>query len=190
MGCGYYGLVLNRILKTLPVFLHIGPLAVIVFFWQHFVNWYLSKIPALGVDLYLSATYVAYHLKKINFQFNSFKDFWFAGGITGHVHVSCNCRGLIKHQLIFHCKDGVIILENKNAVVDNFIIETYDQTGVKKLRVNKDRDRRGEDERVKIVRKLATKFVNSCIEDRQMRPSFIEGLRVQELIERIRLETI
>lgn len=114
----------------------------------------------------------------------------FAGGITGHVHVSCNCRGLIRHQLIFQCEDGVIILENKNAVVDNFIIKTYSQIGTKRLVVNKDRDRKNEDERVKIVRKLAGKFVNSCIHHRQMRPSLREGLRVQELIERIRVEKI
>lgn len=114
----------------------------------------------------------------------------FKGGITGHVHVSCNSRGLVEHQLIFQCEGGVIILENKNAVVDNFIIKTYGQVGAKQLAVNKDRDQKGEDERVKIVRKLATKFVNSCIHNKQMRPSFNEGLRVQELIERIRNEKI
>ena len=112
----------------------------------------------------------------------------FKGGITGDVHVSCNSRGFVKHQLIFQCENGVIILENKNAIVNNFTIKTYSQIGTKQLTVKKDRNRKNEDERVKIVRKLATKFVNSCLNNRQMYPSFIEGLRVQELIERIRAE--
>ncbi len=114
----------------------------------------------------------------------------FEGGITGNIHVSCNCRGSVRHQLIFQCEDGVIVLENENAIVDNFIIKMYRQDGAKQLTVSKDRGRKNEDERVKIVRKLAVKFVNSCAENKQMYPSFREGLRVQELIERIRVEKI
>lgn len=43
------------------------------------VRWYLGEIPALGVDLYNSVTYVAYHLNHFSLPFNSFKDFWFGG---------------------------------------------------------------------------------------------------------------
>ena len=43
------------------------------------VQWYLGKIPILGVDLYNSVTYVAYHLDHFSLPFNSFKDFWFGG---------------------------------------------------------------------------------------------------------------
>lgn len=110
----------------------------------------------------------------------------FQHGITGNAHVSCNSRGLIRHQLIFQCENGVIVLENENAVVDKFIIKTYDQNGTKQLRVKKDKVQKNDDERVKVVRKLATRFINSCISKKQMSPSFKEGLRVQELIEMVR----
>ena len=43
------------------------------------VQWYLGKIPILGVDLYNSVTYVSYHLNHFSLPFNSFKDFWFGG---------------------------------------------------------------------------------------------------------------
>jgi predicted dehydrogenase len=114
----------------------------------------------------------------------------FKGGITGHVHVSSNSPGLIKHQLIFQCEKGVIVLENENAVVDNFTIKIYSQSGIKRLSAKKGRNRKNEDERVKIVRKLATRFVDACIARKQTSPSFVEGLRVQELIEKIRGEKI
>ena len=47
-----------------------------------------------------------------------------------------------------------------------------------------------EDERVIIVKKLAIKFVNACIYNKQLMPSFREGVRVQELIEKIRAERL
>lgn len=114
----------------------------------------------------------------------------FKGGITGYAHVTCNSRGLVRHQLIFQCEKGVIILKNKNAVVDNFFIKTYTQEGEKQLTVNKDSNRKDEDERVKIVRKIATRFIDSCIHNKQTVPSFNEGVRVQELIERLRVTKI
>ena len=114
----------------------------------------------------------------------------FKNGVTGYAHVSSNSPGLVRHQLLFQCERGVIVLENKNAVVDNFAIKIYSQSGIKRLSVKKGRNRKHEDERVKIVRKLAARFVASCIADQQTSPSFIEGLRVQELIEKIRGEKI
>jgi len=110
----------------------------------------------------------------------------FKRGATGQAHVSCNSKGRVRHQLVFQCERGVIALENENAVVDNFTVKTYDAHGMKQLKVRKDRGRKNEDERVKIVKKLAARFVNCCISKSQMSPSFKEGLRVQELIEMVR----
>lgn len=59
--------------------LHAPAIALIYYFWQPISSWYLSKVPALGVDLYLSATYASYQLRNFSLPFNSFKDFWFAG---------------------------------------------------------------------------------------------------------------
>lgn len=114
----------------------------------------------------------------------------FRRNITGYAHVSCNSRGLVRHQLKFQCEKGVIVLENKDAVVDKFIIKTYDRHGVRQLKVKRDIGKKNEDERVKIVRKLTDRFVNACISKQQMTPSFKEGLRVQKLIEQVRTAEI
>lgn len=70
---------LQILAKILNLLLHIPALLVIYYFWQPISSWYLSRIPALGVDLYLSATYVAYQLGQFSLPFDSFKDFWFSG---------------------------------------------------------------------------------------------------------------
>ncbi len=110
----------------------------------------------------------------------------FKKGVTGNVFLSSNARGQAVHKLVFTCERGIIALENKDAVVDNFVIKTYSDAGEKRVRVVKDKQLKGEDERAKVVRILAKRFVRACAERRQMIPSFAEGLRVQELIDRIR----
>src|SRR3989344_10611 len=110
----------------------------------------------------------------------------FKGGVTGNVHVSCHSPGFVRHRLLFICERGVIVLENKNAIVDGFTIRTFDKNGEKILRVSKDTGRKNEDERVKVVKKLAKRFVKACIAKKQTAPSFADGVRVQELIETIR----
>ena len=52
---------------------------VVAYALNPFAQWYLGKIPALGVDLYNSVTYAAYQLDQFSLPFNSFKDFWFGG---------------------------------------------------------------------------------------------------------------
>lgn len=59
--------------------LHIPAIFAIYYFWQPISNWFLSKVPAIGVDLYLSVTYAAYHLRHFGLVFNQFKDIWFGG---------------------------------------------------------------------------------------------------------------
>lgn len=56
-------------------------LAIVVIFWAigPFAKWYLSKSPAIGVDLFNSITNVSYQLRHFSLQFNSFKDVWFGG---------------------------------------------------------------------------------------------------------------
>lgn len=110
----------------------------------------------------------------------------FKKGITGDVHLSSTSRKKVEHRLIFTCDKGIIVLANHNAVVNNFTVKTFDKNGSKTVNVKKDTGRKGEDERVKIVRKLACRFIGACAHHKQTRPSFSDGVRVQELIERIR----
>lgn len=70
---------LNLALSVLNFIINIPALGLIYYFWKPVTDWYLAKVPALGVDLYLSATYATYHLKHFSLPFNSFKDIWFGG---------------------------------------------------------------------------------------------------------------
>ncbi len=113
----------------------------------------------------------------------------FKNGVDGNANLSCNSRSLDRHQLIFKCEKGEIILENSGGVVDNFTLTIY-KDGKKETLKSNDRTVNNEDERVKIVRKLASRFIEACVRGEQVTPSFREGLRVQELIEKIRMEQI
>lgn len=111
----------------------------------------------------------------------------FKNGVEGNAHLSCNSRDLNEHKLIFKCERGEIILENKDGFVNDFVL-TICEGDKKVILKSNDLTANNEDERVKIVRKLASRFVDACIRNVQIVPSFREGLRVQELIEKIRNE--
>lgn len=110
----------------------------------------------------------------------------FKNRVTAHAHLSCNSPGLNRHQLIFQCDKGTIILENQNAITTKFLVTIFAQDGEKKIIYSHEEKKSGEDERVAPVRKLALRFIDACINNQQMTPSFKEGVRVQELIEKIR----
>lgn len=113
----------------------------------------------------------------------------FENNVIGKAHFNCNNKKLNRHQLIFIFENGTIVLENKNSITSNFIIKIYTQDRVRKLpRVKEKKLIEDEDERVRVVKKLAARFVNACLHNKQVTPSFKEGVRVQELIEKIRAE--
>jgi len=115
----------------------------------------------------------------------------FKNGVTSDAHICSNDKGLNRHQLIFRFEKATIILENRNNVTKNFTISAYVGKMAKKITVKKnDITRKGEDERVRIVRKIGTRFINACISKNSTHPSFKEGLRVQELINKIRQSKI
>lgn len=121
----------------------------------------------------------------------------FEKGVTGYTHLSCNTPGLNKHQLIFICEKGTIILEmdqnpseEKNSFASGFIIKIYADGQIKQLSVPEKINLNSEDERVRVVKKLTARFIDSIIHDKNIIPSFKEGVRVQELIEKIRVENV
>ncbi len=110
----------------------------------------------------------------------------FKKNITGYAHLCCNNSGLSRHQLIFVSDRGTAVLENTNSVVENFKIKIYEDGSAKQLTISKEKGVRGEDERVRIISKLTDRFIKSIIYRREFTPNFSAGVRVQELIERIR----
>ncbi len=128
--------------------------------------------------------------------------FGFKNKTRGMAHLSCDTVGLNRHQLIFKCKRGTIILENKNGFVKNFIITIYTDNGKKPiiyaLRNRHSREggnpesktnistKTDEKARVEVIKKIAERFTLACINKQQMKPSIKEGLRVQQLIKIIK----
>lgn len=113
----------------------------------------------------------------------------FQNNITGHMHVCCDTAGLYDHKLVCICEKATIVLENTKDVTESFTLTVYPKEGdTKKIKIRKSSTVKGEDRRVKIVKRLAARFVKSCHLQTPMTPSFAEGVRVQELIETIRKE--
>lgn len=106
----------------------------------------------------------------------------FKNNIYGSTHISCNTIGLNRHQLIFQCERGTIVLENKNSFVRNFRITIYTENGEKSIILKKKTIKDDEKARVDLVKKIAERFVFACIHKQQMKPSMKDGLRVQQLI--------
>lgn len=112
----------------------------------------------------------------------------FKKNINGYAHLRSDVQGLQRHQLLFMCEKGTIILENEGSVVKNFIIKIYTEAKKEEpIQTSPIQQKKDEDERVREVRKLATRFTHACLNNQQMTPSMKDGLRVQELIEKIRL---
>lgn len=113
----------------------------------------------------------------------------FKDNITGYAHICCNTPALNRHQLIFIFEKGTIILDNENSFTSNFTIKIYTENRIKNISIPKKDVNKNEDERIKVVKQLTSRFINSIIQKKKMTPSFEDGVRVQQLIEKIRQET-
>ena len=116
--------------------------------------------------------------------------FRFSNNIRGSAHISCNTIGLNRHQLIFLCEKATIILENKNSFVRNFKIKIYTDSGKKSTIIKKGAQADNEKARVDLVKKIAKRFIRACRNKQQMKPSFVQGVRVAQLIESIRAKEV
>lgn len=115
-------------------------------------------------------------------------DLEFTGGATGFAHISCDSDQM-RHQLIFTCQSGQISLENHQGITENFTLKILDNQECETLIISQDlTPGKGpdNDERVLIVKRVAKKFIDACLQRQQMTPSFVEAARVQELIEQAR----
>lgn len=63
--------------------LHVAAIGVIIYLAWPIASWYLDKIPARGIDLYNSATYVSYLTRHFATFFNGWKYIWYEGSPFG-----------------------------------------------------------------------------------------------------------
>lgn len=113
----------------------------------------------------------------------------FKNGIAGYAHFNCNATGLNRQHLLFQCEKAAIILENDSRTVTDFSITIYSEEGIEEISSPEEKIQNGEDERVRIVKKIAGRFIACCINKKTMMPSFKEGMRVQWLIEKVRINS-
>lgn len=66
-------------MAALLIIIHVIAVGVITVNLRPIVQWYLQTVPALGVDLFNSATFVKYHLEHFSLPWNGFFDSWFGG---------------------------------------------------------------------------------------------------------------
>lgn len=152
----------------------------LAFYFSHGLH-YLEHFAGTITALKCVRTYAPESLGGAEVEANMLLQF--AHGITGDAHICCNNRKQTGHRLMFRCERGDILLQSDGGVVDNFIVETSVKGKKERVTVKKDLGQKNEDERVKIVRKLAERFVHACLEQKQMSPNFNDGLRVQTLLD-------
>ena len=114
----------------------------------------------------------------------------FEKGINGVAHINCNLKGYVNHQLIFQFEKGTIVLENRKNIMDNFSLTVYSKNEIKTYRHSNIEKKENDDERVKYVGSLAQRFIESCMKNIKTSPNFEDGVRVEELVEKIRRDQV
>ena len=98
-----------------------------------------------------------------------------------------------QHKIEFLGKEGSLILQNNsNKVVDDFELICKKSNKTNKIRVKKSSNffnNPDDDPRVKIVTLIAERFIKWCETGIESKPTFQDGLRVQELIKIIKLNS-
>jgi len=69
----------KKFLFVLSAISHLVVIFILFFLFLPFAKWYFDKRPALGIDLYNTATYVSYLAKNFSLPFSSWKYIWYAG---------------------------------------------------------------------------------------------------------------
>lgn len=109
----------------------------------------------------------------------------FENGCTGKVNFDSAYTGQQKHTLEFRGEGGTLLLQNNSdSWVDNFELVLVNAQGTRRIKpdIQLISDSAG-DQRVKLVRIIAKRFISWCNTGIASKPDFQDGLRVQQLIE-------
>ena len=114
----------------------------------------------------------------------------FENGCVGNVHMDISSIDQPKHVVEFHAeKDSILLQNNSNNFFDNFELTINSLKQIQKIKLddvlNFSQDK-SEDPRVKLIKPIATRFINWCNTGIKSKPTFQDGLRVQELIKMTR----
>jgi predicted dehydrogenase len=145
----------------------------------HYLKWFIKDFDIVNATSSTSAESLNKGETSVAFNFKKNK-------LTGSALVSCHAKGLNRHEIVFQCERGTLILENENSVADNFQLWATDKNlTLRKIKCSKLKGRTNEDERVKYVKSIASKFISAVKANRNMAPNFTDGVVVQKQITEI-----
>lgn len=152
------------------------------FYFSH-VLYYLELFGGPLEDIRGSSTYANKSPGRDETGIDSI--FRYQQGLTGTAHLSCNFPGKTRHQLMFQCEKAAIELSSEApGFADHFQVFIHKGNTTKELFLPPPKTK--EDKRVLAVRAIASRFITACRQHKLMHPSMQEGLRVQELIRKIK----
>lgn len=153
----------------------------LLFYFPHafyYLEYFIGKIKSIDCKLSVSEKSLNKGETRIEMKL------LFENGCVGEVLMDV-ASDEQKHNLEFHGEKGVIILENQTKdFVDNFEVKLIREgkTEIIEPNIQLESDP-SDDPRVKIVQRLAERFVEWYNTGKASKPDFEDGLRVQELIE-------
>lgn len=111
----------------------------------------------------------------------------FKNNISGSASFRCDKPDTNIHQLTLICEKATIQLKNVSESITNFTASILVNSTLKTINQSQEKSKYNfDDERVYLVRKIAKRFIDACAQNKQVVPSMVHGLRVQELIDMIR----
>jgi len=115
----------------------------------------------------------------------------FENKCVGNAYMDISYIGQQTHTIEFQGENGVMLLKNSSInYVDNFELTINTSKKTQKITPIIQLDSlksESEDARVKVIKPIATRFINWCNAGIVAKPDFQDGVRVQELIEMARI---
>jgi predicted dehydrogenase len=149
----------------------------------HYLEWFAGPIQALSACLFRSPgdTRSGDTLVTLGLRL--------ASGVPVTVSVSSQAFLGTGHQVAFYGNEGTLVLDNGTADYARgfrLLLGTRRSDQLEELTPVENGEAPGDDGRVPLVERLATRFVNWMREGIPARPDFSDGLRVQALLDAAR----
>ncbi len=161
-----------------------GAISLVLSHTLHYLEFFIGEITSVKSKISSSP-------KSVNGADTTIKmSILFKNDCKGNIDLDISDLDSQNHSIKFTGDNGTILLKNNStSFVDNFQLilnkNNEDKEITAKKYLNKS-NLMNEDDRVKIVKLLAKKFVDWCELGEPSRPNFSDGVRVQHLIEMVK----
>ena len=164
-----------------------GALSLVFSHTFYYLEYFLGPITDIQSNLYISEKSLNKGETTIDMVIK------FQNNCTGNLHIDISNSENNHHVIEFNGKNEKLILQNHSKnLVDNFEIIFQEHDKIQKIKPDNSYKNinQSEDPRVKTVSLVAEKFINWCNTGISKKPDFEDGLRVQELMDKSKLNKI